>query len=170
MHTFTRNHHTHLLNPNGKSNIAYIAVLRKRVICYLHGCATWVHNDTHTFDPFSIEHVSSRHFKWLLHGCVKWERDDTLISIMIVFFLAQKKLHWYRTLRTKTEAVHFGSGIWTWVFLSRKKKTVIREIRVLMRVTWAHNDTHVCHVSTWWYSHGWSQGKSHSLCVYDSFL
>jgi hypothetical protein len=37
-------------------------------------------------------------------------------------FLAQKKLNWYRTLRTKTEPMRFGSGIWTWVFFIEKKK------------------------------------------------
>ncbi len=38
------------------------------------------------------------------------------------FFSTKKKLYWYRTLRTKTEAVGFGSGMWTWVFFIEKKK------------------------------------------------
>ncbi len=39
-----------------------------------------------------------------------------------LFCKNQKKLYWYRTLRTKTETERFGSGIWTWVFFTEKKK------------------------------------------------
>jgi hypothetical protein len=41
---------------------------------------------------------------------------------MIVFFSMKKNLHLYETLRTKTEPVHFGSGIETQFFFSGKKK------------------------------------------------
>ncbi len=41
---------------------------------------------------------------------------------MIVFFLEQKKQFWYRALRSKTELVHFGSGIRTSGFFYGEKK------------------------------------------------
>ncbi len=55
----------------------------------------------------------------------------TLIFIMIVFFLSIKKTY-IDTEGWEQRPNRYGSGIWTWVFLSIKKKTVIMKMTVIL--------------------------------------
>ncbi len=83
-----------------------------------------------------------------LGGCHRYWKSD--FHNDCPFFITKKKLYWYQTLRTKTEVVGFGSGIWTWVFFIEKKKDshygnqssslvdIVCECRQTWRMVFAH--------------------------------